>query len=386
MKFGFFRGKNRFKIVSRILKKSIANAAVVRVYSDDLVSGGSFADKQWFSSGATSTFSYGNGEMRQLLGTNGRHFLCHFDCLSEKYPLYNASATYPGSGGISSVTPVDGASFNDGTFEMIQGSGTGGVISALNSTFTVISPGTGYVNTISPETYGVRSGGARYVLSVPTPTVYAGRLGHALYRKMSEQSGAPSFLSLSDINGWSRQRPPAREIEVGKTLNISFRLKLDRTGFFVSVANAIRVGVLQSTGSYINFDNHTVSNAGFTNYSGYMFTYSPESQKFFKRISGSNASLVSSTTSYTQINSQQLGSWFGTENEYLVQLSLQRAVAGGYMSLSSSIQSAFTPSNGSIIGSTDFTPPVTSFDTLCIFCSSNTVASLAISNPVVTYS
>lgn len=385
MKFGFFRGKNRFKIVSRILKKSIANAAIVRVYSDDLVSGGSFADKQWFSSGATSTFSYGNGEMRQLLGTSARHILCHFDCLREQYPLYDANTTYSASGGISSVSPVDGASFNDGTFEISQGSGTGGVIKALGGVFTVISPGTGYVNTINDGTYGIRSGGARYVLSVPTPTVYAGRLGHALYKKMSAQNGSPSFLSLSDTNGWSRVRPPAREIELGKTLNISFRLKLDRTGFTVSATNAIRVGVLQSTGSYINFDNHTTSNAGFTNYSGYMFTYGPTSVEFFRRNAGSSSSLVNSTSAYTKINSQSLGGWFGSEDEYIVQLSLQRTVVGGYMSLTSSIRSAFTPSNESTIGSTDLAP-ATSFDTLCFWSTSNNVASLAISNPVITYS
>jgi hypothetical protein len=65
-------------------------------------------------------------------------------------------------GGILSATNVDSPS--NGTFPLIQGGASGGVITVLNGVISVTSAGTGYVNTVDTSTYARTGGGSRFVL------------------------------------------------------------------------------------------------------------------------------------------------------------------------------------------------------------------------------
>ena len=62
-------------------------------------------------------------------------------------------------GGILSASGVDAGSFSNGTFPMIQGSGTGGVITILNGVISITSAGTGYVDGLA-----TKAGGSRFNL------------------------------------------------------------------------------------------------------------------------------------------------------------------------------------------------------------------------------
>jgi hypothetical protein len=62
-------------------------------------------------------------------------------------------------GGILSATGVDAGSFSNDTFPMIQGSGTGGVITVLNGVISVTSAGSGYVDGVA-----TKAGGSRFNL------------------------------------------------------------------------------------------------------------------------------------------------------------------------------------------------------------------------------
>jgi hypothetical protein len=62
-------------------------------------------------------------------------------------------------GGIISATGVDAGSFSDGTFPMIQGAGSGGVITIASGVISVISAGSGYVDGLA-----TKAGGSRYNL------------------------------------------------------------------------------------------------------------------------------------------------------------------------------------------------------------------------------
>ena len=64
-------------------------------------------------------------------------------------------------GGILAAAGVDAGSFSDGTFPIIQGGGSGGVITVLDGVITVTSAGTGYVNGTAQK-----AGGSRYTLTV----------------------------------------------------------------------------------------------------------------------------------------------------------------------------------------------------------------------------
>jgi hypothetical protein len=67
-------------------------------------------------------------------------------------------------GGIVSATGLDSGSFSNGTFSIIQGGGTGGVITVNSGIITVTSAGTGYADGLA-----IKAGGSRYIL-VTTPT------------------------------------------------------------------------------------------------------------------------------------------------------------------------------------------------------------------------
>ena len=297
--------------------------APVSLYSDMLTAGGSFVDRQWFTSGASSgasnSISYGGGEVRIFSGASGRHCLCHFDCLRDKYPPYNNGLAYGASGEV-----VYGEYYGHGLYQK-TGLGAGG-----------------------------GSGGWPPVFSTAT--------------------------NAQDANGWTRYRPTARQIAEGGTLSISLKLKLDRTNFTITNANAIRIGLFGSVGSYINYDNHGLSNAVFNGYTGYMLGYGPANNKLHKRTETANPPLISTTTNiYTELASQSVGG-FGGQNEYDVSIKLKRI--GSSLEITSHIYGSGYSSKFSYIDAT----PFTSFDTLAFYTVSNNVTSLAVSNPIAVYS
>jgi hypothetical protein len=280
-----------------------------------LTAGGSFADRQWVASGASSgasnSIAYGNGEVRIFSGASGRHCLCHFDCMKDQYPTYSATKTY-----------------NVGNI------------------------------------------------------VYGGLYGHGLYQKTGSAGGAPVYTSATnaqDANGWTRYRPTPRQIAQGGVLSISLKLKLDRTGFTITSNNAIRIGLFNSVGSYINYDNHGLSNAVFNGYSGYMFGYGPADNRILKRTETANPPLLSTINGvYQQLASTSVVG-FGGQNEYNVSIKLKRI--GSSLEITSHIYGSGYSSKFTHIDAT----PFTSFDTLAFYTVSSNVASMAVSNPIATY-
>lgn len=168
------------------LSTAPSGLAPVALYSDMLTAGGSFVDRQWFTSGAnngpSNSIDYGNGEVRIFSGASGRHCLCHFDCLRDQYPTYDNGKSYGASGEI-----VYGGYYGHGLYQK-TGLGAGGGSG-------------GWPPTFSHET------------------------------------------NEEDANGWTRYRPTPRQIAQGGTLSISLKLKLDRTGFTITSNNAIRIGL-----------------------------------------------------------------------------------------------------------------------------------------------
>jgi len=297
------------------LSTSPSGLAPVALYSDMLTAGGSFANRQWVTSGANSgdsnSIAYGNGEVRIFSGASGRHCLCHFDCMKDQYPTYSASKTY-----------------NVGDI------------------------------------------------------VYGGFAGHGLYQKTASASGAPVYTGATnaqDANGWTRYRPTPRQIAQGGVLSISLKLKLDRTGFTITSNNAIRIGLFNSVGSYINYDNHGLTNAVFNGYSGYMFGYGPADNRILKRTETANPPLLSTTTGvYTPLSTFSVGG-FGGQNEYNVSIKLRRIASS--IELTSHIYGSGYSSKFTHIDAT----PFTSFDTLAFYTVSNNVSSMAVSNPIASY-
>ena len=214
--------------------------------------------------------------------------------------------------------------------------------------------------------------------------VYGGFAGHGLYQKTASSSAgfSPTYTSATDVqdaNGWTRYRPTPRQIVQGGTLSISLKLKLDRTGYTITSNNAIRIGLFESVGSYINYDNHGLSNAVFNGYSGYMFGYGPADNRILKRTETANPPLISTTTGvYTPLSTWSVGG-FGVQNEYDVSIKLKRI--GSSLEITSHIYGSGYSSKFTHIDAT----PFTSFDTLAFYTVSNNVASMAVSNPIATY-
>jgi hypothetical protein len=214
--------------------------------------------------------------------------------------------------------------------------------------------------------------------------VYGGFAGHGLYQKTASSSAgfSPTYTSATDVqdaNGWTRYRPTPRQIVQGGTLSISLKLKLDRTGYTITSNNAIRIGLFESVGSYINYDNHGLSNAVFNGYSGYMFGYGPADNRILKRTETANPPLISTTTGvYTPLSTWSVGG-FGVQNEYDVSIKLKRI--GSSLEITSHIYGSGYSSKFTHIDAT----PFTSFDTLAFYTVSNNVSSMAVSNPIATY-
>jgi hypothetical protein len=216
--------------------------------------------------------------------------------------------------------------------------------------------------------------------------VYGGFAGHALYRKTAALAGGPVFTNATnaqDICGWTRYRPAARQIAPDKTLSISFKLKLDRTGYTTTSSNAIRIGLFKSVGSYINADSHGLTNAVFNGYSGYVFGYGPADNRLLKRTNTADLALISTTSGVYSTGASTAVSGFGFQDEYDVSIKLKRI--GSSLELTSLMYNMYGSGYSSVLTHTDATAPVTSFDTLVFYTVSNNVASLALTNPVATY-
>ena len=286
------------------------------LYSDKLTASGSFSGRQWFSSGANS-------------------------------------------GGSNSI------SYGDGEVRILSGASGRHCLchfDCMRDQYPTYSAST---------TYNVGD------------IVYGGYAGHGLYRKTASASGAPVYTSTTsaqDANGWTRYRPASRTIEEGKSLNISLKLKLDRTGYTSTSANSVRIGLFKSVGEYLNNDNHDLTNAIFNGYTGYMVGYGPANNKILKRTTTANPALLSTTTgAYTELSSQSI-SGFGSQDEYDVSLCLKQV--SGALSLTSLITGAGYSYTASY---TDSSSPYLTFDTIAFYTVSNNVASVAVSNPIAVY-
>jgi len=291
----------------------------ITLYSDELTLGGNFSNRQWFSSGANSGSSN--------------------------------SITY-GAGEVRLITGTSGRHCLC-HFDCMKDQ---------------------YPTYSSSTTYNVGD------------IVYGGFAGHALYRKTAALAGGPVFThatNAQDICGWTRYRPAAREIAPDKTLSISFKLKLDRTGYTITSQNAIRIGLFKSVGSYINYDSHGVSNAVFNGYSGYMFGYGPAHSFLLKRTNTADLALISTTSGVYSTGAGTAVSGFGFQDEYDVSIKLKRI--GSSLELTSLMYNMYGSGYSSVFTHTDATAPVTSFDTLVFYTVSNNVASLALAKPVATY-
>jgi len=288
------------------------------LYSDKLTAGGNFSDRQWLSSGASN------------------------------------------SGASNSI------SYGDGEVRILSG------VSGRHCLCHFDCMKDQYPTYSASNTYNVGD------------VVYGGFAGHGLYQKTASSLAgfAPVYTSATtaqDANGWTRYRPASRNIQEGKSLNISLRLKMDRTGYTITTANSVRIGLFGSVGEYLNNDNHGVTNAIFNGYSGYMFGYGPANNRILKRTATNPALLSTTTGVYTELSSQSV-SGFGSQDEYDVSLCLKQV--SGALSLTSSVTGAGYSFAASY---TDSSSPYLTFDTIAFYTVSNNVTSMAVSNPIAVY-
>ena len=386
----------------------------ITLYEDTLSTWGgvdaSFLNRQWFSSHGVGSVYYGEyaganpdralgwwhpthkgliiagGELRA-----GRHCLVHFDCLKEQYPAYVNGGTYQ-SGGILSATGVDAGSFSDGTFAIIQGSGSGGVITVLNGVISVTSAGTGYVD--GPA---VKAGGSRYNL-VTGQVVYGGVYGHGLYRKTGQASGNPIFTSptnAQDAYGWTRHRPAMRTIQEGEALNVRFKLEvINPTSLFSSASNTLRIGLFgDSGGNFINADETSTVSSDFSPYTGYMIGIGLN-HRILKRIPNSSTNLILSSGAFTQLSTTPMR-FSIAQNPYLpprnlwptLQVDLTIGKSEGMTYIRSIVNGH--AGNGDVTEGiqliTTDTPDTLSFNTLAVGSPSNMMDAFKISDVKIIY-
>ncbi len=294
---------------------------VINLYTDRLLGAGNSADsfevRQW-AGGATGgagqpSITYGAGAVTVLTGGNGRFGLCHFDCRRENYPTYNELTAY-----------------NVGDI------------------------------------------------------VYGGKYGHGLYQKTASGSGAPiytratsGFSFAQDTNGWTRYRPTIRTIKEGETLKIHFTITLDRTGYTVTAANAMRIGVFKSVWAYLNSYTGSLSDPIFNGYSGYMFGVGPAILKTLKRTNTSSESLINLVTGVYDDLTQKALVGFGSRDQYEVAIYLNKLTTGG-------LRVSFTI-DGTTLEHIDTNSPYLEFDTLVFYTAANQVASISLSAPYAAY-
>jgi hypothetical protein len=364
--------------------KSGSGIAGIELYSDTLQTAVSFNDRQWFCSDNSNSVLYGaQTSSGSGVETTSGHLLVHFDCRKEQYPTYSNSATY-GTGKIISAAGVDAGSFSNGTFSIIQGGGSGGVITVLDGVISVTSAGTGYIDGES-----IKAGGSRYNL-VTGDIVYGGTYGHALYRRTASASGAPIFssaLGAPDTNLWTRIKPALRTIQAGQYLNVSFKLEVINPTTFFDNSNAIRIGILGSSGSVANLVNTDTigQSAIFSPYTGYLIGIG-KNHRIYKRIPDSlnSTSLVSSMAAYTQLTNNSMTFNAGGANPVLsVDIKIGRTGANTIIrSVVSGYQANGHVTSG-ILSTFSDTADTLSFDTLAVQASSLNMSSFRVSNPYV---
>lgn len=386
----------------------------ITLYEDTLATwgyaGASFVDRQWFcSSGATSVFygvnsgasgaSMGAFDMNARGigiegGPNGKHCLVHFDPKKDMYPTYLNNRTYD-STAILTASGIDAGSFSDGTFPIIQGNGSGGVITVLNGVISVTSAGTGY-----GTGEAIKAGGSRYYLFTGE-TVYGGIHGHALFRKTrldQLQAANPIFSQLlgnEDGNGWTRYRPVIRTVVEGKAVNVRFKLEVvNPSAAFYTGNNSLKIGLFGSgSGGLVNSDGHGTVNTNFSAYTGYMIGIGAN-HRIYKRNPLSSNGLISTMTAYTMLETAPM-SFNPTQNPFLpprnlwpilqVDLTIGKSEGNAYIN---SIVTGHA-GNGDVTNSPQLIITDTAgsfeFDTLAVGCSGSVMDAFKISDVKVIY-
>jgi len=387
----------------------------ITVYEDTLSTFGAadarFLNRQWFSSHDAVSVHYGeyagvtsdgvvgvwNQSNKGLVIYSGatkagRHALVHFDCLKEQYPTFSNGTSYQ-SGGILSATGVDAGSFSNGTFPIIQGGGSGGVITVLNGVISVTSAGTGYV-----DGSAVKAGGSRYNL-VTGQVVYGGVYGHGLYRKTSSSVGYPIFTAPSnaqDASGWTRYRPAMRTIEEGKALNIRFKIEvINPLSTFFSASNSLRIGLFgDGGGNFINYDDVGPISSDFSLYTGYMIGIG-KNHTILKRVpSAANTNLILSSGAFTGLASTPM-TFNVTQNPFLpprnlwpiLQVDLTIGKSGGNAYINSIVTGHL--GNGDVTQGIEVsngdTPDALNFNTLVVGAPSNIMDAFKITDVKIIY-
>jgi len=316
----------------------------LNLYQDSFIaypnSGFSFVNRQFFSSGASSSVTYGNGLFRQAIGASGRHIVGYFDCNAEQYPTYDNGVGYP----IGAV--VYGGIYGHGLFQRTGNPGNPGY----------------------PPNF----------LFTPSGT--------------------------QDASGWTRIHPFLRTILVDEELTVTFNLSLVSPQTTLSTTNAIRFGLFDSSTNtnpltYVNADNLSLSNAIYggtgvgPGYRGYMSAISSaasNNHRIHTRTTTTDPRLISTTTAVYTENAASTFSGLTTDTTYLITLTIKRlpgsvSAPSGALLYTSSISGGSTSGSGTTLSWTDNSPSTFSFDTLCVYSIANACTSFDLSNVNVSF-
>jgi hypothetical protein len=318
--------------------------STLNLYRDSFIaypnSGYSFLNRQFFSSGSSSTVTYGSGIYRQTIGSSGRHAIGYFDCNAEQYPTYDNGVGYS----IGAV--VYGGIYGHGLFRRTGNPGNPGY----------------------PPNF----------LFTPSGT--------------------------QDASGWTRIHPVLRTIMADEELKVTFNLRLNSSGTGLVSVNAIRFGLFDSSTNtdpltYVNADNLTVSNAIYggtgtgPGYRGYMSGISSaasNNHRIHTRTTTTDPRLISTTSAVYTENVASAFSGFTSETTYLITLTIKRlpgsvSAPSGALLYTSSISGGSLSGSGTTLSWTDNSPSTYSFDTLCLYGGSFSCVSFDLSNVNVSF-
>ena len=279
-----------------------------------------FTTRQLYSSGLDSEVTWGAGSVQSV--GNGKHLVCYFDCMKDKYPSYDIGAGYGGDdiiyGGIygHALFRRTGGFGNQGDApNILQPNGTS------DGWWTRFRP---YLRAIAPNA----------TLTVSFDVTLA----------------SPGDLSLSNAL---------------------------RVGLFDSTT--------ASNATYINLDAHGLSNSrfgGVGSYRGYMTTFNATKIATFTRTGSSNSLMNTIGSSpnfvWTEKASNTAASVLSLDQKFRITVKIKA------QSMVNAITSTITGASGSLFSS--YSDPIRAtycFDTLGIL--NNTGASVKIENLLATY-